>query len=60
MPPSKPPSNVNFEVFARERITTDACDEGRRCEPSPPLLYGYSELAAPIIIEIPADPRMFR
>jgi len=53
-------SDVNFEVFARERITTDACDEGRRCEPSPPLPYGYSELAAPIIIEIPADPRMFR
>ena len=48
-------SDVNFEVLARERITTDLCDEGRRCEPSSPLPRRYTELAAPIIVEIPAD-----
>jgi hypothetical protein len=52
-------SDVNFEVLARERITTDPGDEGRRCEASPPLPPRYTELAAPIILEIPADPRMF-
>ena len=52
-------SDVNFEVLARERITTHPGDEGSRCEPSPPLPRRHTELAAPLILEIPADPRMF-
>jgi hypothetical protein len=53
-------SEVNFEVSARERITTDPCDEGRRCEPSSTLPRDDTRLAAPLILEIPVDPRMFQ
>ena len=49
---------VNSEVFARERITADPNDQGRRCESNPPWSRGYGEYAAPLILEIPADPRI--
>ena len=47
-------SDVNFEVLARERITSDPCDQGHRCEPIPPLPRGYTEREAPIIVAVPA------